>query len=173
MQTLRDRIAGRALMPGARVPSIRTMADALQVSKSTVVDAYDRLASEGVLVARRGSGFYVSGHAPPLALADLGPRLDREIDPLWLTRQSLESDAAVAKPGCGWLPSSWLPDESLRRALRAVSRDEPDALADYATPLGLPALRQQLAWRLAQHGVHAEPGQIVLTDSGTHALDLV
>ena len=77
MQTLRDRIAGRALMPGARVPSIRTMADALQVSKSTVVDAYDRLASEGVLVARRGSGFYVSGHAPPLALADLGPRLDR------------------------------------------------------------------------------------------------
>lgn len=173
MQTLRDRIACRALMPGARVPSIRTMADALQVSKSTVVDAYDRLASEGVLVARRGSGFYVSGHAPPLALADLGPRLDREIDPLWLTRQSLESDAAVAKPGCGWLPSSWLPDESLRRALRAVSRDEPDALADYATPLGLPALRQQLAWRLAQHGVHAEPGQIVLTDSGTHALDLV
>ncbi|WP_455774140.1 GntR family transcriptional regulator, partial [Burkholderia stabilis] len=91
MDTLRARIASRALMPGARVPSIRMMADALGVSKSTVVDAYERLASEGVLVARRGSGFYVSGHAPPLALADLGPRLDRELDPLWLSRQSLEA----------------------------------------------------------------------------------
>ncbi|UXU91610.1 aminotransferase-like domain-containing protein [Burkholderia sp. S-53] len=173
MDTLRARIASRALMPGARVPSIRMMADALGVSKSTVVDAYERLASEGVLVARRGSGFYVSGHAPPLALADLGPRLDRELDPLWLSRQSLEAAPTTVKPGCGWLPSSWLPDESLRRALRAVSRDEADALTDYATPLGLPALRQQLTWRLAQHGVHAEPAQIMLTDGGTHALDLV
>lgn len=173
MDTLRARIASRALMPGARVPSIRMMADALRVSKSTVVDAYERLAGEGVLVARRGSGFYVSGHAPPLALADLGPRLDRELDPLWLSRQSLEAASTTVKPGCGWLPSSWLPDESLRRALRAVSRDEPDALTDYATPLGLPALRQQLTWRLAQHGVHAEPAQIMLTDGGTHALDLV
>ncbi|MBR7991188.1 PLP-dependent aminotransferase family protein [Burkholderia cenocepacia] len=173
MDTLRARIASRVLMPGARVPSIRMMADALGVSKSTVVDAYERLASEGVLVARRGSGFYVSGHAPPLALAELGPRLDRELDPLWLSRQSLEAAPTSVKPGCGWLPSSWLPDESLRRALRAVSRDEADALTDYATPLGLPALRQQLAWRLAQHGVHAEPAQIMLTDGGTHALDLV
>ncbi|MGU7779028.1 aminotransferase-like domain-containing protein [Burkholderia sp. PU8-34] len=173
MDTLRARIASRALMPGARVPSIRMMADTLGVSKSTVVDAYERLTSEGVLVARRGSGFYVSGHAPPLMLADLGPRLDRALDPLWLSRQSLETSAAAAKPGCGWLPSSWLPDDSLRRALRAVSRDASDALTDYATPLGLPALRQQLAWRLAQHGVQADPAQIVLTDGGTHALDLV
>jgi DNA-binding transcriptional MocR family regulator len=173
MHALRERIASRALVAGARVPSIRAMADLLKVSKSTVVDAYERLAGEGVLVARRGSGFYVSGHAPPLALADLGPRLDREIDPLWLTRQSLETGAADAKPGCGWLPASWLPDESLRRALRAASRDAPDLLVEYATPLGLPALRQQLAWRLAQHGIDADPAQIVLTDGGTHALDLV
>ncbi|VWC40245.1 PLP-dependent aminotransferase family protein [Burkholderia lata] len=173
MDTLRARIASRALMPGARVPSIRMMADGLGVSKSTVVDAYERLASEGVLVARRGSGFYVSGHAPPLALADLGPQLDRGLDPLWLSRQSLEAAPTSVKPGCGWLPPSWLPDESLRRALRAASRDESDALTDYATPLGLPAMRQQLAWRLAQHGVQAEPAQIMLTDGGSHALDLV
>ncbi|MBN3798596.1 PLP-dependent aminotransferase family protein, partial [Burkholderia sp. Ac-20392] len=57
--------------------------------------------------------------------------------------------------------------------LRAASRDESDALTDYATPLGLPAMRQQLAWRLAQHGVQAEPTQIMLTDGGSHALDLV
>jgi DNA-binding transcriptional MocR family regulator len=173
MDALRERIASRSLMPGARVPSIRVMTETLGVSKSTVVEAYDRLVAEGAIVARRGSGFFVSGHAPPLALADLGPRLDRQVDPLWLTRQSLEAGQKVLKPGCGWLPASWLPEDGVRRVLRAVARDPHAALAEYATPPGLPALRQQLAWRLAQHGVDAPPEQIILTDGGTHALDLV
>jgi DNA-binding transcriptional MocR family regulator len=173
MDSLRERIASRSLVPGARVPSIRTMTEALGVSKSTVVEGYDRLVAEGVIVARRGSGFFVSGHAPPLALADLGPRLDRALDPLWLTRQSLEAGAKVLKPGCGWMPASWLPEDGVRRALRAVARDPQASLADYASPLGLPALRRQLAWRLAQHGVEAPPDQILLTDGATHALDLV
>lgn len=173
MAALHERIANRSLMPGTRVPSIRAMADSLSVSKSTVVEAYDRLASEGTLVARRGSGFYVSGHAPPLALSDIGPRLDREIDPLWLTRQSLETGDSAFKPGCGWLPPSWLADDNMRRAMRAVARDKHASVVDYSTPAGLPALRQQLGWRLSQHGVAVDPGQIVLTDSGTHALDLV
>ena len=172
METLRARIAARALAAGARVPSIRVMSEQLGVSKSTVVEAYERLVAEGALVARRGSGFYVAGHAPPLALGALGPRLDRAIDPLWLTRQSLETDPRALKPGCGWLPSSWLPQDAVRRALRAAARDPCAPLSDYSSPLGLPALRQQLSWRLAQHGVEAAPEQIVLTDGGTNALDL-
>ncbi|MFC5431599.1 PLP-dependent aminotransferase family protein [Paraburkholderia denitrificans] len=173
METVRTRIAARALAAGARVPSIRTMSEQLGVSKSTVVEAYERLVAQGTLVARRGSGFYVAGHAPPLALGALGPRLDREIDPLWLTRQSLESDSGALRPGCGWLPESWLPQDAVRRALRALARDPGAPLTDYASPSGLPALRQHLSWRLAQRGVEAEPRQIVLTDGGTQALDLV
>jgi DNA-binding transcriptional MocR family regulator len=173
METLRARIAARSLAAGARVPSIRAMSEQLGVSKSTVVEAYERLVAEGALVARRGSGFYVAGHAPPLALGALGPRLDRAIDPLWLTRQSLETDPRALRPGCGWLPASWLPQDAVRRALRAIARDPHAPLTDYASPLGLPALRQQLSWRLAQHGVEADPAQIVLTDGGTQAFDLV
>lgn len=173
METVRTRIAARALAAGARVPSIRAMSEQLGVSKSTVVEAYERLVAQGTLVARRGSGFYVAGHAPPLALGALGPRLDREIDPLWLTRQSLETDSGALRPGCGWLPESWLPQDAVRRALRALARDPGAPLTDYASPSGLPALRQHLSWRLAQRGVEAEPRQIVLTDGGTQALDLV
>ncbi len=66
MAAIRQRIAGRMLAPGARLPSLRTLAGTMAVSKSTVVEAYDRLAAEGVIEARRGSGFYVAGHAPPL-----------------------------------------------------------------------------------------------------------
>lgn len=173
MSILRERIADRSLFAGAKVPSIRAMTAASGVSKSTVVEAYERLAAEGAIVSRRGSGFFVAGHAPPLALADLGPRLDREIDPLWLSRQSLETPATALKPGCGWLPASWLPEDGVRRALRAAARDADESLADYSSPAGLPALRQQVTRRLALANIIATPDQLVLTDGGTQALDLV
>src|ERR1700761_1691906 len=62
---IRGRIANRSLARGARLPSVRELAGKLEVSKSTVVEAYDRLAAEGAVVARRGSGFFVAGAARP------------------------------------------------------------------------------------------------------------
>ncbi|MGF1623763.1 MAG: GntR family transcriptional regulator, partial [Alphaproteobacteria bacterium] len=67
MRSVRDRIAARAWAPGARLPSIRRMAADAQVSKSTVVEAYDRLAAEGAIQSRPGSGFYVAGPSLPAA----------------------------------------------------------------------------------------------------------
>ena len=122
MHEVRQRIAGRALTPGAKLPSIRSFAETLSVSKSTIVEAYDRLAAEGIILSRRGSGFYVAGHLPPLSLAEIGPRLDHAIDPLWVSRTSLDANNSTAKPGCGWLPSSWMPEAGIRRALRAMAR---------------------------------------------------
>jgi DNA-binding transcriptional MocR family regulator len=173
MQTVHARIASRALMPGARLPSIRAMAQALAVSKTTVVDAYDRLVADGTITARRGSGFYVSGRAAPLSLADIGPRLDRAVDPLWIARQSLDGGERLLTPGCGWMPADWMPDANIRRALRSLARDSRTSVVDYDMPLGLPALRQHLAWRIAERGIDASPDQMLLTDSGTQAVDLV
>lgn len=173
MTSIRQRIAVRSLTPGERLPSVRAMAKSMQVSTSTVVEAYERLASEGVIRSRPGSGFYVAGPLAPLSLAEIGPRLDRAIDPLWVSRQSLEADDTVLKPGCGWLPASWLPEAALRRALRTLARAEGEALIEYGSPLGLPALRQLLARRMGDRGIAAPPEQIMLTESGTQAIDLV
>ncbi|MDD2704422.1 MAG: PLP-dependent aminotransferase family protein [Acidocella sp.] len=170
---MRGRIAARALAPGTRLPSIRAQAAARGVSKTTVVEAYDRLAALGLIESRRGSGFYVAGRPPPLSLTEDGPRLDREVDPLWVSRQSLETPDDALKPGCGWLPPGWMPEASLRRALRGLARAEAVALTDYGTPLGLLALREHLARRLGGFGVPAAPGQVLLTESGTHAADLL
>ncbi len=166
-------IASRETAPGVRLPSIRNLALRMRVSKSTIVDAYDRLAAEGVIQARRGSGFFVSGHLPPFSLSDTGPSLDQEIDPLWIARQSLGAEVALLKPGCGWLPASWMPETEIRRALRLLARDRQTNLTDYGTPLGLPALRQLLSRRLADRGISAPVDQIMLTESGTHAIDLL
>ena len=45
---------------GAPIPSTRAMAKRLKVSRNTVMLAYQALASDGYLVARERSGFYVS-----------------------------------------------------------------------------------------------------------------
>ncbi|MBN9255161.1 MULTISPECIES: PLP-dependent aminotransferase family protein [unclassified Mesorhizobium] len=173
MAEIRQRIAARVLTPGARLPSIRAFAGTMNVSKSTVVEAYERLAAEGAIRSRPGSGFYAAGPLAPLSLAEIAPRLDRAVDPLWISRQSLEAGEEVLKPGCGWLPASWMPEAAMRRALRAAARADEAMLADYATPLGLPALRQLLARRMAEHGIEASPEQIMLTESGTQAIDLL
>lgn len=173
MAAIRQRIAARVLTPGARLPSIRAFAGTMQVSKSTIVEAYERLAAEGTIRSRPGSGFYAAGPLAPLSLAEIGPRLDRAVDPLWVSRQSLEAGEDVLKPGCGWLPASWMPQAALRRALRGAARSDDATLADYGAPLGLPALRNLLARRMARHGIEASPEQIMLTESGTQAIDLL
>src|SRR5580698_1021207 len=103
MALVRERIERRVLGPGARLTSVRAMAEATGFSKSTVVEAYDRLVAERVIRSRAGSGFYVAAALAPLSLAQVGPRLEREIDPLWTLRQSLTLGTASLMPGSGWL----------------------------------------------------------------------
>ena len=104
MTLIRDRIDRRLLTPGARLPSVRAMATSTGFSKSTVVEAYDRLAAEGAIRARPGSGFYVSAALSPLSLDRMGAPVEREVDPLWMLRQSLADKPDVIRPGGGWLP---------------------------------------------------------------------
>lgn len=159
--------------PGARLPSIRRLADRQGVSKSTVVEAYDRLVAEGAVVAKPGSGFFAAARTRPFTLAETGPSLDRAIDPLWIMRQSLGRQEPSLQPGCGWLPDDWLPGDMFRRVLRGVARDKDANLTAYSTPLGFRPLREHLARRLHERGIEANPGAILLTNSGSRAIDLV
>jgi DNA-binding transcriptional MocR family regulator len=173
MNAIRRRVAARALGAGERLPSIRGFAETMGVSPSTVVEAYDRLAAEGMIRSRPGSGFYVSTSAAPLALAESATRGDRDIDPFWVSRQSLDAGADVLKPGCGWLPSDWMPTDALRRAMRKLAGAEGAVLADYGAARGSPALRRVLVRKLADEGVDVGAEQILLTASGTQAIDLI
>lgn len=173
MEAIRRKLASRALSPGEKLPSIRGFAATLGVSPSTVVEAYDRLAAEGVIRSRPSSGFYVSGAAPPLALAEVEPRLDRAIDPFWVSRQSLDAGAEMLKPGCGWLPADWMPNDAIRRAIRHLARADDAVLTDYGGTRGPLPLRRLLARQFADEGIAAGADQILLTASGTQAIDLV
>ena len=73
-----ERIRNRLLAPGARLPSVRLCAQQQGVSVSTVVAAYDQLQAQGLVVARRNSGFFVrdpSFNAGNTAADELGRSL--------------------------------------------------------------------------------------------------
>lgn len=174
MDSIRAKVASRAFAAGDRLPSIRSLAGTMGVSPSTVVEAYDRLAAEGLVRARRGSGFYISAPAlPPLALAEDDSKRDRSVDPFWVSRQSLDADPSVLKPGCGWLPADWMPADALRRAFRSLARSEDCVLTEYGGTRGSLALRRLLLTRFAEDGIEASPDQLLLTASGTQAIDLI
>lgn len=174
MTAIRAKVAARAIAPGDRLPSVRGFADTMGVSPSTVVEAYDRLAAEGLIRAKRGAGFYVTGaNMPPMSLGEMEPRRDRAVDPFWVSRQSLDADPDVLKPGCGWLPADWMPNDLLRRGLRAMARADDELLSDYGSARGSIILRRLLLGRFAEEGIEAVSDQLLLTGSGTQAIDLI
>lgn len=57
---IRDEIRAGHLRTGEKLPSTRALAAYLSISRSTAETAYDQLLSEGYLVSRKNSGFYVA-----------------------------------------------------------------------------------------------------------------
>jgi len=61
---LKDAILDRRLPAGSRLPSTRDARRVFGVSRNTAQDVYDRLAQEGLLSARHGSGTFVRHDSP-------------------------------------------------------------------------------------------------------------
>lgn len=58
-----DSVITDKLEEGARIPSVREYAIALQVNANTVMRSYEHLANEGVLYNKRGIGFFIADDA--------------------------------------------------------------------------------------------------------------
>lgn len=173
------RIDEHALKPGTRLPSIRTFADESNVSRSTVVETYDRLIAAGYAESRRGSGFFVrarKARSPAAGKAATPARFvanAHAIDVVWLLRSMLRQAPAIDHPGAGLLPAAWLDSDLVSSAVRAVGRQTGDALLNYGVPEGYLPLRNQLAQRLMHADIGAGPDHIVTTNGVTHGIDLV
>ncbi len=170
-----ERIRGRLLAPGARLPSVRDCAQRHGVSPHTVVAAYDQLLAQGLIEARRQRGFFVRAAAPARAVpAAAGTKPGAPVDATALIRSMFHAPGARPAPGGGTLPPEWLDLPLLNGALRRTLRAGPAASAlHYGDPAGDARLRAALAQRLADIGVAAAPEQIVTTLGATQALDIV
>ena len=171
---IRRLIDDRELRPETRLPSIRQFATEHDVSKFTVVQAYDRLVASGHIQSRHGAGFFV---CKPAQAVEPGARrvwLDKATDVLWLLRRQAREFHFKYLPGVEWLPPRWLKDNGLERAMRRVAfRGARSLLSGYGEPRGYPPLREDVRRRLTELGIDVHADQILLTAGIVGAIDLV
>lgn len=176
---LRQGILTGALPSGARLPPTRALANELGVARQTVVLAYERLAAEGYVRARTGSGTYV---APDLPDAAPTPAAPPQIAAHTLSHRgaALAAIPATAAPRgapsgsvlAGGLPAPDLfPLHGWARCATRVLKTMPAECAGYPPPQGLHLLRVQIAAHLAAtRGLIADPECIVVTAGTQQAL---
>jgi GntR family transcriptional regulator/MocR family aminotransferase len=165
-QSLREQIAEQfgaavddGLLPrGVRMPSTRTLASVLGVSRGVTVEAYDLLSQRGYLHSLHGSGTYVA--AAPTTRADaasLRPREPRAVEVDLRPGQA----AGEAFPLAAW-----------REAWRWASFRPPPTTA--VPQLGLPELRHSIAEHVQRnHGISLRGREVVVAAGRAHALRAV
>jgi DNA-binding transcriptional MocR family regulator len=161
------------LSAGARLPSIRKLAKLVGASPFTVVDAYDRLVARGIIESHAGRGFFVTRQRPATPLAAIEALPDTGSDALALARLSLSQSAELIAAGSGFLPENWLLEAAPSSILTRLSRGRRAQAWQPCPPQGLLELREQIASRLAQHGIAASAPNIVTTFGASQAFDLL
>ncbi|HEX2010125.1 MAG TPA: PLP-dependent aminotransferase family protein [Roseateles sp.] len=170
---LRELIAAGQLPPGARLMSIRQLAQQLAVSPQTVITAYDRLVAAGLIDSRGTAGFFVSetrGAAPDdAALLEAG----EEQEPVWLAQQANDQRAGVLLASSGALPASWLEDAVPAVTVQRALARSTAGMASRCPPQGLPELRERIAMLLRGQELAVDASRVLTTYGGTHAIDLI
>jgi GntR family transcriptional regulator/MocR family aminotransferase len=183
------------ILPGAPLPSCRSLAQNLKVARNTVVLAYQDLVEEGFLIARERSGFFVNpeiltGRAkatPNAGSEGAGPTAPVEGRPDWSARfkQRPGLQRNIVKPTdwqsypypfiYGQVDQSLFPlaawRECSRQALsvNAVKDWSKDHFTD-DDPLLIEQIRTRL---LPRRGVRVSADDILVTVGAQHALYLV
>lgn len=185
-RALREAILERHLAPDQRLPSTRTLAAELKVSRNTVLQAVEHLMAEGYVAGRVGSGTYVASvlpralpaeplHAedqPPPRLSDAAKRMTVQATPgraTWAPgSDSLPFDFRYGEPAYADLPiDTW--SLLLGRRARRLSAKR----LSYQAPGGSPELREALAAYLGRaRGVVCVPDQVIVTNGSQQAIDL-
>lgn len=169
---LSGQITSGSLKTGDRLASVRRAAEDHGVSKNTMAEAYDRLVAQGLLEARPGSGFYVTGVARrPAKLAN--PDVEAAVDVVSLLREQLDQHYEV-RPGDGRPPQAWMEGSEIGKFFGSFKWPKGEAIEHgYGSSWGFLPLRERIAMMLSDRAVKAGADQVLLTYGANHALDLI
>ena len=178
---IRGAIIDGRLQAGAPLPATRLLAGDLGVSRGVIVEAYQRLADEGLVSARPGAGTRVLGisrrPAPTerteLALLPHPGRAPAERTELALLPQRWRARAEIdLSPGVPDL--SGFPRVAWLRAEKLVLEQASVADLGYGDPRGSQWLRTELAgWLARTRGLRADPDDIIVVTGVAQALALL
>jgi GntR family transcriptional regulator / MocR family aminotransferase len=199
---LREAILAGRLKPGDRVPSTRSLAQSLGVSRATITQGYEQLLSEGYLQAVTGSGTRVCRELPddavrPAAFKPWLSASDRANERgYWPTAPRAPKPAkglsefaaklsivgnlqARPKPAFNFAegrPSlEEFPMQQWRRLMLRHFRHGGPELLDYAgDPRGHRPLREAIASYLSRaRAVECEADQVIITNGTQQAITLI
>lgn len=163
--------------PGEKLPSVRRLHKKLNLSISTVYQAYVELESTGLIEARPKSGYYVRA----VGLKKLRPP---DFDPSPVSPRKVELDAMVNSvlknindPEMLPLSSSataaeLLPLKQLSAILKGISAKKIASLLNYSLTEGRPELRRQIALRSLGLSGGISPEDIIITSGCMEAVSL-
>jgi GntR family transcriptional regulator / MocR family aminotransferase len=178
----RQAIAEGRLSPGQRVPSTRSLARELGVSRTPVVCAYDQLLAEGYLQSYRGAGTCIAVSISE-SIANRGSKegrtaarrsgmrkpSQRATNLLTLPEERQLSTASafrVSMPALDSFPQRAWGRWVSRHARKASLED-----MAYGDPMGEPGLRESISQYLrAVRGVRCDPTQIMITAGSQQGL---
>jgi len=172
VQAFTGAIEAQTLRAGALLPSVRQLAQTHALSTYTVTEAYNRLVSMGLVVARRGSGYRVASLHESLRASVTGWQ-PPTLTATWLLSDVFADHSVPIKAGCGWVPAEWINESGMHHALRAMSRVPAVRLGDYGHPYGYAPLRERIAAQLDRQGLPVEVSNVLLTQGATQGLDLI
>ncbi|MEK8033033.1 PLP-dependent aminotransferase family protein [Ideonella sp. DXS29W] len=184
-RVLRDAVLDGRLPAGSPLPSTRTAAQALGLSRNTVVAAYDLLVAEGYVLPRSGARSVVA----PIATRRAGSKAaggssvltqawqTERIVPLWRAPQ-MGPDAARTLPErnfrLGVPDHRPFPHAVWRRLTARSLREWSRSPFGYPPTEGLPALREAIAKHLGfSRAVACEARDVVVTSGAQQAFDLL
>ncbi|HFZ8993407.1 TPA: PLP-dependent aminotransferase family protein [Citrobacter freundii] len=168
-------IASGVWQPGDRLPSLREQVTSSGMSLMTVSHAYQLLESQGLIIARPQSGYYVA--ARPVGRAS-GPsaQLMREesvdINTYIFDMLQASRDASIIPFASAFPDPRLFPLPQLNRSLARVSKTATAMSVLENLPPGNLLLRQAIARRYAQQGITVSPDEIVITAGALEALNL-
>jgi GntR family transcriptional regulator/MocR family aminotransferase len=155
---LREAIRDGRLHAGARLPSSRSLAAELGLSRGVITTAYEQLAAEGYLLSRQGAPVRVAGgvraQAPRAPVPPLEPKFAYDFTP--------------GLPDLAGFPRDrWL------RSVRAAWRETALDAVGYGDPRGAPALREALAEYLGRvRGAAPAPDHMIVCTGFRQAFSL-
>jgi GntR family transcriptional regulator/MocR family aminotransferase len=167
---LRDALADGRLATGERLPSTRTLAGLLGVSRTVVTAAYAQLFAEGWVEGRHGSGTFVADGAPGHPAEHGQPEPALPLWGAWDALPELDGDSMIdLRPGIPW--TERIERAAWRRAWRSAGTGVTGDLPD---PRGRADLRTALTGYLRRsRGVHCSAGQVVVTRGVAGSLGLL
>ncbi|MDN5741820.1 PLP-dependent aminotransferase family protein, partial [Corynebacterium casei] len=158
-------VAQRILSPGDHIPSTRSLAKQLGVSRGSVVTAYDQLAAEGYIVTTHGSGTTINPH-----LHLLKPKELEVSTPPAPQAPKHPSGPRTVSLDPGVPDTSTLIDSAWRASWRAASSNPPAQ----RPAQGLMDLRVEIAEHLRRmRGLITDPSRIIVTAGAREGLTLL